>query len=247
MKTCIFVGPTAADVKFDSRIDRFGPAALGSIFQAVEMGYSRIGLVDGIFGNCPSVWHKEILYAISNDVRVFGSSSMGALRAAELHQYGMIGVGKIFRLYRAGVLNDDDEVCLSHAVEELRFLPLTIPMINARITARMLIRKYLVTKAEGMDITIQFKKLNFWERTTQNFTKTRSGGICDSRTKMIIDLFSRNYVNQKVLDYVRLLELISATDVDFKTTDLKWSTIVTRKWLPQFKDGLGDLPQLKLW
>ena len=31
----------------------------------------------------------EVLYALANGVRVFGASSMGALRAAELHAFGM--------------------------------------------------------------------------------------------------------------------------------------------------------------
>jgi hypothetical protein len=110
MKTCVFVGPSSHGIAKPSQIDRFGPAPLGAIYSAVQSGYTRIGLVDGLFGNVPSVWHKEILFALSNGVAVLGSSSMGALRAAELAPYSMIGIGRVYRYYRSGVLTDDDEV-----------------------------------------------------------------------------------------------------------------------------------------
>src|SRR4029079_10840709 len=63
MKTCLFVGPTLSGETIASGIQRFGPVAMGSVFRAVEAGYLRIGIVDGYFGNVPSVWHKEILFA----------------------------------------------------------------------------------------------------------------------------------------------------------------------------------------
>src|SRR5688572_32760283 len=47
-------------------------------------------------------------------VRVFGAASMGALRAAELQPFGMIGVGQVFQAYRRGHLTDDDEVAVAH-------------------------------------------------------------------------------------------------------------------------------------
>src|SRR5438270_6241334 len=110
LKKCIFAGPSLAEGEVDCRIKRFGPAQLGSVYLATKAGYNVIGLIDGIFGNVPTVWHKEILYAIDHGCLVYGSSSIGALRAAELYAYGMRGVGLCYRLYRAGVITDDDEV-----------------------------------------------------------------------------------------------------------------------------------------
>ena len=59
---------------------------------------------------------------------------MGALRAAELHVFGMQGVGRIFEAYRDDSLEDDDEVAVLHAPEEAGFLPLSEPMVNIRTT-----------------------------------------------------------------------------------------------------------------
>src|SRR6185369_4259068 len=61
-----------------------------------------------------SVWHKEILWALSRGVRVYGAASMGALRAAELSVFGMVGVGEVFRAFASGELEDDDEVAVVH-------------------------------------------------------------------------------------------------------------------------------------
>jgi hypothetical protein len=80
------------------------------------MGYRTIGLIDGFFGNVPAPWHKEILYAMGRGVKVYGAASMGAIRAAELHRYGMKGAGRIFQAYRLGLLTDDDEVCVLHSI-----------------------------------------------------------------------------------------------------------------------------------
>ena len=43
---------------------------------------------------------------------------MGALRAAELHAFGMRGVGRIFEAFRDGELEDDDEVAVVHGPAE---------------------------------------------------------------------------------------------------------------------------------
>ena len=51
-------------------------------------------------------------------IQVLGASSMGALRAAELHGFGMIGYGTIFEWYRDGLIDGDDEVALWHEPEE---------------------------------------------------------------------------------------------------------------------------------
>ncbi len=135
-ESCVFVGPTRVPKKAYPQIDFFPPAALGSVFRAFEQGYRRIGIIDGFFGNTPSVWHKEIMFVIAKGAEVVGAASTGALRAAELAPYGMRGIGNIYRLYRRASIADDDEVCVTHAIEELDFMPLSEPMISIRYTLR---------------------------------------------------------------------------------------------------------------
>src|SRR4029434_6356953 len=74
-----------------------------------------IAIIDGTFESRAAIWHKEILLALARGVSVFGASSMGALRGAELAVCGMIGVGRIFEAYRDGLYTDDDEVAVLHS------------------------------------------------------------------------------------------------------------------------------------
>jgi len=59
-----------------------------------------IGIVDGNFETVATVWHKEILWAMAQGIHVYGAASIGALRAAELAEFGMKGVGAIFRHFQ---------------------------------------------------------------------------------------------------------------------------------------------------
>ena len=59
---------------------------------------------------------------------------MGALRAAELDSFGMVGIGAIYRAYRDGVLEDDDEVAVAHRTAEEGFAPTSEPMVDIRWT-----------------------------------------------------------------------------------------------------------------
>ena len=45
------------------------------------------------------------------------AASLGALRAVELEKFGMVGIGKIFQLYKTGKVNADDEVAVTFASE----------------------------------------------------------------------------------------------------------------------------------
>ena len=136
MTTAIFVGPTlaAAEIATAGDFVSLPPVAQGDVYRAVRRGAHIIGIIDGFFSGAPSVWHKEILWAMAEGVPVFGSASMGALRAAELCAFGMRGVGRIFEAYREGELEDDDEVAVVHGPAEIGYLPASEPMVNIRAT-----------------------------------------------------------------------------------------------------------------
>ena len=120
MSILIFTGPTLSAAHAAPLLDAVycPPATQGSIFQAAILHPRVIGIIDGRFDSVPSIWHKEILWAMSQGIHVFGAASMGALRAAELSAFGMTGVGSIFQAYTNGELEDDDE----HVVEKLHAL-----------------------------------------------------------------------------------------------------------------------------
>ncbi len=138
MRPIVFLGPSLSEAEARAVLDAEyrPPAAQGDLYRAAASRPKphAIGLVDGVFQSVPAVRHKEILWALSEGVHVFGAASIGALRAAELDAFGMRGVGRIFEAYRDGLLEDDDEVALDHAPAAMGHMPLAEPLVNMRAT-----------------------------------------------------------------------------------------------------------------
>ena len=132
----VFAGPSlhGVDPRMLEGFEIRPPAACGDILSAALSGARVIALIDGVFENSAAVWHKEILYALSADITVFGAASMGALRASECAAFGMIGVGTIYLEYARGARVADSDVAVVHAPAELGYLPLTVALVDAEAT-----------------------------------------------------------------------------------------------------------------
>ena len=168
----LFAGPTlfgeteGSALRAAPDISCPGPAGQGDIARAVLDGATSIGLVDGRYEDVAAPWHKEILFALSSGVRMFGAASIGALRAAECEPFGMIGIGEIFERYRSGELVDDSDVAQLHAPEELSYLPLTEALVNVEATLRNLVEKgeidrQVVAQLQAAARRIFFKDLTY--------------------------------------------------------------------------------------
>jgi ribosomal protein S12 methylthiotransferase accessory factor len=132
----LFVGPSAPGLLASPPAGFLArpPARCGDIASAIAEQPAAIGLIDGVFGTGPAVWHKEILFAIEAGIPVYGAGSIGALRAAELSSCGMIGVGGVFAAYAAGRMARDDAVLVEHAPAELGCRPLTVALVDMLAT-----------------------------------------------------------------------------------------------------------------
>ena len=167
MTAYLFVGPTMPRAEIGTLCDFvcLPPAAQGDVLHLAKARPRAIGVIDGYFDGVPAVWHKEILWALAQGIHVFGSASMGALRAAELHQFGMRGVGRIFEAYRAGELEDDDEVAVMHGPAATGYVTLAEPMVNIRATLEAAERAGIVTAATRALLTERGKSLFYPDRT----------------------------------------------------------------------------------
>src|SRR5882724_1315990 len=132
----VFTGPTISGSEASRELEAvyLPPAAEGDVYRVTLQCPEAIGIIDGYFQSVPTVRHKEILWAMSRGIHVFGSASIGALRAAELAAFGMEGVGAIFESYRDGILEDDDEVAIAHGPSGVGFLAGSEAMVNIRQT-----------------------------------------------------------------------------------------------------------------
>jgi hypothetical protein len=185
MTTVLFAGPSIHGLRI-SDADEFvlsPPAACGDIVRAVRSGANTICLVDGFFAGERAVWHKEILFALSEGVRVLGASSMGALRAAECDRFGMEGVGTIYADYRDGRRTDDADVALLHGPADMSFRPLTLPLVDAEATIAAMESGAAVSRAEARDLVAAARSIHFSRRTWRSViaasatTRAREEGL----------------------------------------------------------------------
>ena len=162
-----FLGPSlpAAEARRIARCEVWPPARQGDIWRALRRRPRAIALIDGVFESVPSVWHQEILDALDAGVAVVGGASMGALRAAELEGWGMIGAGRIFRWYRDGILRDDADVALLHGEADAGYRALTVPHVNALHAAREAVRLRILGPAEGRALVARSAATFYQERT----------------------------------------------------------------------------------
>ncbi|MBN4059202.1 hypothetical protein JYT22_00960 [Endomicrobium sp. AH-315-J14] len=84
------------------------PVKRDDLLADVEAGVNVVVILDGKFQQSLAVSPSEILDALRSGMRVYGASSMGALRAAELYPQGMVGVGRIYRWIRSEPYFRDD-------------------------------------------------------------------------------------------------------------------------------------------
>ncbi|MFZ0395206.1 MAG: TfuA-like protein [Terracidiphilus sp.] len=153
-----------------------------------------IGIVDGEFYQSLAVSPKEILPLLEHGVKVYGASSMGALRAVELESCGMIGVGRIFEAYRDGAVDAEDEVALVYEPETCR--PLSEPLINIRFALEQAVGRGLLASARAEEVVETIRKKWFPRRSYADVAR-----LCPE----LAGMFAAGLPNQKADDALLML------------------------------------------
>jgi len=212
MRAVIFLGPTLPVSEARMILDAIylPPAQQGDLISAVTTYHPDVvGLIDGMFMQSLAVWHKEILDTLARGIPVYGASSMGALRAAETAEFGMIGVGEVYRLYASGELTDDDEVALAHGSEETGYQKVSEPMVNVRATLRLALDEGILDESLFQKIVAIAKATYFPERTFPFiFHKAAADGVPDEVLARLKSFVAENYRDIKRSDAIALLETI---------------------------------------
>jgi hypothetical protein len=116
VKPVIFLGPTLSIEKAKEILDADykPPAKKGDLLNLIPSSVKLVGVIDGYFLQDYPPTPIEVYNLLrKKNLMVFGSSSLGALRAVELKKFGMVGIGKIFDLFLKGVIDSDDEVAVT--------------------------------------------------------------------------------------------------------------------------------------
>lgn len=217
MNAVVFLGPTlprAEAARLLPGATLLPPARQGDVLRAVRAHRpAAIGLIDGAFLDVPAVWHREILWALQQGVPVLGAASMGALRAAELHSYGMRGVGEVFAAYRDGTLpgwdepfEDDDEVAVVHAPAEAGGHALSDAMVDLRDTLARAEAAGMVGRDARDALAAEMKHLHFPKRSVARL-RAAAG---DAGKPALADWIGANHRSRKAEDARELLQVMAA-------------------------------------
>jgi hypothetical protein len=193
----VFLGPSlereVAEALLEARI--LPPAKRGDVSLAVASGARIITLIDGVFFQDNAVGHREILDALAQGVRVIGSSSMGALRAAELDVLGMEGVGTVYALYRDGVLVSDDEVAL--VFDPATGTALSEPLVNIRCTLKKAVSEKVISSEAAEIVLDAAASLYFPDRSWEQVLETAGSRIPAPVIRDLSSFIRSSAVDQK--------------------------------------------------
>jgi hypothetical protein len=207
-KIIVFLGPSLEQTAAEEILcaDYRPPAKRGDLLAAVNTGATIIGLIDGVFHQESAVAHREILAAVKKGVVVVGASSMGALRAAEMDTLGMVGIGKIYHMYKSGELESDDEVAL--VFDPSSGLALSEPLINIRFTLNRSVEEKIIDAA-ACDALLSSARSLFYPKRTYRAIVSGAGNALDEKMRdRFLNWAVTSACDQKREDAVAALEYI---------------------------------------
>jgi len=209
----VFTGPTLAhdDARRVLDADVRPPAAQGDVYRAATGRPAAIGIIDGAFARTPSVAHKEILWAMAHGVHVFGSASMGALRAVELAPFGMVGIGAVVDAFARGEIDADDEVAVVHAPAEDGYRALSTALVDIRATLDAATAAGAIGEATRQALVRLAKELFYADRTYPALLgRAGAAGVPRAEVEALRTFLATGRIDQKRADAIAMLEHMRA-------------------------------------
>ena len=184
----VFVGPSlerevVAAALPAARIEP--PIARGDLARLRGEGATTFLILDGAFLHRLAVAPSEIVDAIAGGARVIGAASLGAIRAAECWPAGMEGIGAVHRLYRLGVLRDDDEVAVATDPES-DFAAISIALVSVRYAMLAALRAGALDRGRAAAVLGAARGLHFAERRWETIF-ARAGLEVDPDVRMLCE------------------------------------------------------------
>ncbi|GAA5194545.1 hypothetical protein GCM10023322_59210 [Rugosimonospora acidiphila] len=177
----VYIGPTlGADevLRIAPDAEIRPPVENGMLVQARPRPGDVIVLIDGYYRDRLAVRHKEIMTLIQAGVVVVGAASMGALRAAELSDHGMIGVGRVYQMYKDGEIVGDDEVAVKHSPAERGYRADSLALVNLRHGGGLAVSDGVARASTVAALVSAARELVFFERTWPRLTAAVTGRCC---------------------------------------------------------------------
>ncbi|MGA5552086.1 TfuA-like protein [Streptomyces pseudogriseolus] len=228
----VFVGPTLPEQRRPAGCFEYRPPVKhGDLFDLCLRPGDQVLIVDGVYQHYAPVRHKEILAQLARGVHVFGTASLGALRAAELADFGMRGLGEVYAEARAGRLVADADVAVLHADDHAGARRLTEAMVSVRHGLAELLRDGKLDTGQAARLEQAAARLHFTERSATGLRHT--AGADRDAMHLLLDHLDR-HGDVKTRDARHALDILAAAPVPPPpaapgTTDI-WSSSYGREW-----------------
>jgi len=162
-----FVGPSISRAEAERLcpgLDLRPPVRRDDLYREREEGAWGFLIIDGVFMQEDAVSPREVVDVLEDGALVIGASSMGALRAADCWPAGAKGVGLIYRLYRMGVLESDEDVAVAVSGDGSD-AAVSLPLVNVRYAVSRAVRRRLLDRASARQIVGAAAAIYYPERT----------------------------------------------------------------------------------
>ncbi len=198
--TVVFVGGSMRETEYyaDEDIIYTAPAEQSDMFMTILEGFENIIIIDGYFYSRFPCTTFEVMLALENGINVFGSSSIGALRAIELDNYGMIGIGYVYEYLKKQYIKPYHIVAQTYNEHDK---PLSIPLVNIIYFLECALSKGIIIKDEFDDCLSAADNIHFTLLSFKYFFRELR-----SKKKLSLDIISRlkNYFSFKSEEFFNI-------------------------------------------
>lgn len=209
----VFLGPSLKLDKARQIINaEFKPPAKKGDFINLSLisDTRKVVLIDGVFFQDYPPTPIEVFQVIrKSNFKVYGASSIGALRAVELEKFGMKGIGKIFELFKKNIINSDDEIAVTF---DSNYNLISEAMIDIRYNIFLAWKHKIIDKETKQSMIKIAKRIYFPYRSYDNII-AKSLDLFPSHRISILkfrEYICSNRVSLKELDALKTLRYISS-------------------------------------
>jgi hypothetical protein len=164
-------------------------------------------IIDGELSGDSAVPIDEIRRALRRGVNISGAASVGALRAYEAREEGMVGLGWVYRAYCTGRISGIDEIAVIY--DPASYRSFTIPLVNVRFCLDRLTTRCGISAEEADHAMASLKQLNLGKRDRRSMILHLASLLGRERVKEMLRLVRPAEVDVKRSDAYELLRMLA--------------------------------------
>lgn len=210
MYPVIFLGPSLNVEKAKSIFplaDFRPPARKGDLQKLAREDVQFVGFIDGVFlQDYPPTPIEVYSLLQKKNLTLVGAASLGALRAVELEKFGMMGIGKIFELYKKGILDSDDEVAVTFSEQDYKLQ--SEALIDIRYTLYHACKDGIIDRDTKQLLVKTAKNIYFPHRNYDELLEKVNGTVENQVFERLRKYLETHKRSLKEEDAIRLIEFI---------------------------------------